>query len=69
MGRIGRIAFVAGTTAIAYAVVTAAVALTPFPWTLLWVVPLAAVVASASRLWLEASRRPSRRWLRGLCEH
>ena len=69
MRSIGRVALVAAMTAIAYAAVVAAVALTPFPLTLLWVVPLACAVAGGSRRWLDGPRRPSRRRLRGLCEH
>ena len=69
MRKIGRVAFTAGIGLVAYLVVVAAVARTPLPWTVLWVVPLAGASACGARLWLDSPRRPSRRRLRGLCEH
>jgi hypothetical protein len=64
----GRIVTFTGAGLLLYALTIATVARTPFPWTLLWVIPLAGAVASAARLLLDRPRSISRRRRLGLCE-
>ena len=63
-----RIVTFAGAGLLLYALTVVTVARTPFPWTLLWVVPLAGAVASAARLLLDSPKSISRRRRLGLCE-
>jgi hypothetical protein len=65
----GRIAGWVGAGVVLYALAIYTIARTPFPWTLLWVVPLAGVASIAARLWLDRATYRSRRVLLGLCEH
>ena len=51
-----------------YMTAVLASASTPFPWSLLWVVPIAGAVALASRHLIDPPRYLSRRRRLGLCE-
>ena len=69
MSRAARIVLLAGGVGLPlYAAAVLLIAYTPFPWGLLWVVPLAGMAAGCARLFLDGPVHPSRRRRLGLCE-
>ena len=63
-----RIVLLAGGGVALYAAAVLAVAHTPFPWGLLWVVPFGGAIAGYTRHCLDTPWRPARRRRLGLCE-
>ena len=63
-----RIVLILVATPTVYVAAVATMALTPFPWSLLWFVPFAWLVALAARYLVDPPRYTSRRRRLGLCE-
>jgi hypothetical protein len=63
-----RIVVVLVLTPVLYLAAVLTAASTPFPWSLLWIAPLAGAVALGSRYLLDPPRHVSRRRRLGLCE-
>ena len=63
-----RIALIAVSAPILYLAAVLTMAITPFPWCALWVIPFACAVAFVARYLLDPPRHLSRGRRLGLCE-
>ena len=68
MPKVFRIVLLAGAGLPLYAAALFVTAHTPFPWSLLWVVPLGGATSGFARRLLDAPRPVSRRRRLGLCD-